>query len=207
MKLVRSAIATFLLFALCTPFISSAETYFIFSDEETITVSRGVKIYLDNVETNMTDSNGTQVIPFIYNRTAYLPITALENIINKEVSWDENTQSIYLKSVDSESILLSDLETNALIAIDFLILHFKNPNSVQINSASGYLMEYIASDTPSEYQFAFDISAQNGFGGYTRETYYVNVNQASGIPGTALLGEMLYRSGMAENIDVGLFEK
>ena len=51
-------------------------------------------------------------------------------------------------------------------------LSWRNPDSIRINSYSGYLSD-------NSYVFTIDYSAQNGFGGYNRETYYIVVDARS----------------------------
>ena len=56
------------------------------------------------------------------------------------------------------------------VAVDYLKNMLKNPESLQIHS-------YSTTYTGDGYRFAIDYSAMNSFGGYTRETRYINVNK------------------------------
>lgn len=57
-----------------------------------------IKIYIDGTKLNPKDALGNDVEPFIYNGTTYLPVRAVSNAFGKDVSWDENTSSIYITS-------------------------------------------------------------------------------------------------------------
>lgn len=59
------------------------------------------------------------------------------------------------------------------IAIDYLKKYLKNPDSLQVHSAT-------ATMSGVEYTFIIDYSAMNSFGGYTRSSYICVVNCLSG---------------------------
>lgn len=64
---------------------------------ETIEVTyNNIKVYKDNVLCELKDANGTVVEPFIYNGTTYMPVRGTANLADMEVTWDGNTQSVYL---------------------------------------------------------------------------------------------------------------
>ena len=64
---------------------------------ETIEVMyNNIKVYKDNVLCELKDANGTVVEPFIYNGTTYMPVRGTANLADMEVTWDGNTQSVYL---------------------------------------------------------------------------------------------------------------
>lgn len=60
------------------------------------------------------------------------------------------------------------------IAINYLKKQLKNPESLQVHSSK-------CTEDDSAYNFIIDYSAQNGFGGYSREKYYVVVDRRYGI--------------------------
>lgn len=68
-----------------------------------------IKIFVNNSLINPKDGNGNPVEPFIYNGTTYLPVRALSEALDKEVTWDESTKSIYI-SDNKRTIWLNDLE-------------------------------------------------------------------------------------------------
>lgn len=59
------------------------------------------------------------------------------------------------------------------IAENYLKGILKNPNSLQIHSHTTFI-------GANSYTFTIDYSAQNGFGGYNRETYFIEVNFNTG---------------------------
>ena len=77
------------------------------SGTETLQVLyNNIKIYVDGIKINPKDANGTKVEPFIYNGTTYLPVRAIGNALGKEVSWDGNTNTVYIgKSPQQTSFL------------------------------------------------------------------------------------------------------
>ncbi len=65
--------------------------------EKTITASyNDVKIYIDQKLITPKDVNGNIVEPFIYNGTTYLPVRAVGEAFGKSVSWDKNTNTVYI---------------------------------------------------------------------------------------------------------------
>lgn len=64
---------------------------------ETIEVMyNNIKVYKDNVLCELKDSNGTVIEPFIYNGTTYMPVRGTASLADMQVTWDGNTQSVYL---------------------------------------------------------------------------------------------------------------
>ncbi len=66
---------------------------------------KDIKIYVDGVKINPKDANGNTVEPFIYNGTTYLPVRAVGEAINKQVTWDGATSSVYLGKKAGETTL------------------------------------------------------------------------------------------------------
>ena len=57
----------------------------------------GIKIYVDGNLKKPTDAKGNVVEPMIYDGTTYLPVRALTGMLtDKEVSWDGNTETVYI---------------------------------------------------------------------------------------------------------------
>lgn len=55
-----------------------------------------IKVYKDNVLSDLKDSNGQKIEPFIYNGTTYLPLRGAANLAGLGVTWDGATKSVYL---------------------------------------------------------------------------------------------------------------
>lgn len=73
-----------------------------------------IKVVIDGKRADLKDANGNTVDPFIIDGTTYLPVRAVSNALNKAVSWDGATQTVYLEKndeIEQPSVWLKDLET------------------------------------------------------------------------------------------------
>ena len=61
-------------------------------------VYNNIKITLNGNAVTPTDANGNVVEPFIIDGTTYLPLRAISNALNLDVSWDGNTKTAALTS-------------------------------------------------------------------------------------------------------------
>lgn len=105
MKIWKRLSVLALCVALCGGTALAANTVY-----RTITVQyTGIKLVIDGVEVIPKDANGMTVEPFIYNGTTYLPVRAVGNAIGKQVSWDGDTQTVYLGEVPSNQNWLLDV--------------------------------------------------------------------------------------------------
>lgn len=68
-----------------------------------------IKIYVDGVKVEPKDATGKTVEPFIYNGTTYLPVRAVGEAIGKTVTWDGETQSVYLGEKPGDVQYLMDV--------------------------------------------------------------------------------------------------
>lgn len=57
---------------------------------------RNIKVYKDGVLTQLKDSDGVVIEPFIYQGTTYLPARGAAELAGMDVEWDGSTSSIYL---------------------------------------------------------------------------------------------------------------
>ena len=57
-----------------------------------------IKIFIDGEEIIPRDVQGNVVEPFTMNDTTYLPVRAIADAFGKDVTWDEETQSVYIDS-------------------------------------------------------------------------------------------------------------
>lgn len=55
-----------------------------------------ISLVVDGVPITPKDANGVEVEPFVYNGTTYLPVRAVGEAIGKQVTWDGNTQTVYI---------------------------------------------------------------------------------------------------------------
>ena len=81
---------------------------------KTIQVSyNNIKIFVDDKLISPKDGKGEIVEPFIYQGTTYLPVRAVSEALGKEVKWDDNTKSIYIREpgpVDESKVRMDQLE-------------------------------------------------------------------------------------------------
>lgn len=59
-----------------------------------------IKVYIDNKLLSITDENGNTIQPIIYNGRTYLPARAISEAINKPVTWEAKSRSIYIGKND-----------------------------------------------------------------------------------------------------------
>jgi hypothetical protein len=69
-----------------------------------------IKLVVDGTAIAMNSWDGTSVIPISYNGTTYLPLRALGNALNKTVTWDNNTQTVYLGAATIQDPVVTDAE-------------------------------------------------------------------------------------------------
>ena len=55
-----------------------------------------IKVYVDNVRTELKDANGVTVEPFVYQGTTYLPVRGTAQAAGMQVTWDGASKSVYL---------------------------------------------------------------------------------------------------------------
>ncbi len=95
-KTLKGAIIGASLGTLLTSGISLAKT----GSEMIEAIYQDIKIYVDGIQIEPKDSNGTTVEPFIYNGTTYLPVRAISEALGKPVKWDGNTKSVKIGGTD-----------------------------------------------------------------------------------------------------------
>lgn len=66
-----------------------------------------IRISSNNIEFMPVDEQGSQVEPFIYEGTTYLPVRAVSEALGKNVSWDSETKTVMV--TDNEDIEYSKI--------------------------------------------------------------------------------------------------
>ena len=66
--------------------------------QKDITVFSGVRIFVDGAELQPTDVKGHDVDAFIYEGTTYVPLRAVGEALDAEVSWNSETKTVYVNS-------------------------------------------------------------------------------------------------------------
>ena len=68
-----------------------------------------ISLVVDGVPITPRDANGVEVEPFVYNGTTYLPVRAVGEAIGKQVTWDGNTQTVYIGEAPGQATYLIDV--------------------------------------------------------------------------------------------------
>jgi len=65
--------------------------------QKTLDVSyNNIRVVVDGELIVPQDANGKEVEPFIADGTTYLPVRAIANALGKDISWDGDTQTVYI---------------------------------------------------------------------------------------------------------------
>ncbi len=91
-KMLKGYVLGLLSAAMLTGSVALAKNY---SDYIDVTYS-DIKVYVDNVLTTLTDSNGSRVEPFIYEGTTYIPVRGVAQALGCQVDWDGSSKSVYI---------------------------------------------------------------------------------------------------------------
>ena len=115
-----------------------------------------IKLIIDGVPVVLKDVNGSDIEPFIYNGTTYLPLRAISEAVGKEVTWDGTTKTIYLGKVSNKSE--DDSEDLSGKMFKYMSGEFLSKFSInEVNGKkSGELMFWHDfGDSPSDEEFFF----------------------------------------------------
>lgn len=104
-----------------------------------------IKLYVDQKLIIPKDANGNTVEPFIYNGTTYLPVRAVADALEKNVSWDATTKSVYLGTQPTTSLPVAPPVAESYSMTNPAPLN--TPQTVTVESLYG---EYSATITVTE---------------------------------------------------------
>ncbi len=92
----------------------------------------GIKVVLDGTVLEMNDANGNEVEPFINEGTTYLPIRAMSEAFGFDVSWDNDTRTVFVGDtapaqlndkinifVDGKEFVAKDVNGNVVYPINY----------------------------------------------------------------------------------------
>ena len=110
-----------------------------------------IKVYKDNVLCELKDANGSTIEPFIANGTTYMPVRGTANLADMQVTWDGNTQSVYLwdEMVPDGTVFLEECPPYDKLSCDiylsskgknFEMAGEKYSNGLVISSWGGYAL-------------------------------------------------------------------
>lgn len=74
----------------------------------TVQVRKDFTIVIDGKEQTFKTSSGKEIFPLLYDGSTYLPLRAIGEIMNKEVTWDNATKTVTLTS---EGFTVTDADT------------------------------------------------------------------------------------------------
>ena len=138
----------FLIVALSLVFSLSIPSFAAEVKSATITY-REIKVLLDGRQINPTDVNGTSTEPFIMNNSTFLPVRAIAGALGLDVSWDNDTSTVYLNSGTTPTFYpgtpttsnakknVSITYRNIKIVIDGKVI---NPTDVSGNTVEPFLL-------------------------------------------------------------------
>jgi hypothetical protein len=82
---------------------------------ETIDVMyRNIKLIIDGRELIPEDVNGNTVEPFIYNGSTYLPIRAVGQALDKRITWDGDTSTVYIGISNEPIVWRADIDHDGI---------------------------------------------------------------------------------------------
>ena len=98
-----------LILALCLVLLLSSAVYASNRTKMMEVRYMDIKLVVDGVPIIPKYTNGVVVEPFIYEGTTYLPVRAVGEALGKQVSWDGNTQTVYIGNVPGKYTYLMDV--------------------------------------------------------------------------------------------------
>ncbi len=119
---------------------------------KSINVSSGINLEINGDKFIPKDVNGKVVDVFLYDGTTYVPIRAVSEAFNKNISWDEETSTVIIN--DSDFVSLQD---NTNIALDKTIEQ-KASTATKVNQnnsrQSAFMLEYTGAAWSTELEEA-----------------------------------------------------
>jgi|GEM_PF-2446901 len=83
--------------------IFCAQSIFAVKYEKKLTaVFNDIKVYINGYEAQLEDSNGKKIEPFTIDGTVYLPVRTISELLGVAVTWDKDTNSIYLDHIEED---------------------------------------------------------------------------------------------------------
>ena len=117
---MKERLRNFVLGILIFCFIFGISTLAATTQKEIDVTYRDIKLQIDEKEVTPRDSSGNIVEPFIYNGTTYLPVRAVAETLNRDVSWDNETSTVHINEKEAKKFFLYDLEPSSVsVKADF----------------------------------------------------------------------------------------
>jgi hypothetical protein len=100
--------------------------------EVDVLLNADIKIKNDNILFTATDVNSNIVLPISYNGTTYLPIRAISELFNKEVNWNNDTQTITI--TDNNYVIEKEVKENNNLINSYVKAFINNGIKIIINN-------------------------------------------------------------------------
>lgn len=147
------------------------------NDTQTVTATKGgttISLTINNPTMYVNGAAVTLDSPacLVGGRTL-VPVRAISEAFGTKVDWDGNNSTVLISSSNYKpNLTIDDAEALKLAQDGYQYIKsiLKNPASLQLHSAYAGYVEI--NGTP-RLRVLFDLSAMNGFGGYSREGYRV----------------------------------
>ena len=142
---------------LATPNILPVSNNYVYASSseelENLTVKVGINLYLNDKGFIPKDVNGNETYPFILNGTTYVPIRAIAELFNANISWDESSNTVSINTT-GESAKLTHTPRITQALVDYNISAKKGTklviNGVEVipKDANGNIKDiYVANGT------------------------------------------------------------
>lgn len=103
----------------------------------TVQVRTDFTIVIDGMTRQFRTSSGKAVYPLLYNGSTYLPLRAIGEIMDKEVSWNHSTKTVTLNSGDGYTVTDAD-------SFDKNVTDADTPNTAQKTDIGAWQAKKIA---------------------------------------------------------------
>ena len=137
-------------------------------------------LQINGINIPMTSSTGEQLSTKEIDGTLYIPVEPLLKALGLTYTIDEESVSLtYTPSTDSNVDEYANLIPEEKAFVDILlekVKSFKNPSSITVKS-----LLYIGDESIESKLIFANISAQNGFGGYTSSYYMIMYGEGMNI--------------------------
>ena len=111
-------------------------------------IFKDIKISIDGNYIEPKDANGNKVEPFIIDGTTYLPVRAVGEAFNKDVSWDGKTNTVSLTTKQEQT---QTMATGVLYEDDNVIVTYKDFNDPKSGVTTFNLLLEIENKTNQKF--------------------------------------------------------
>lgn len=96
-------------------------------------VADDISVYIDDELTELTDSDGIVVRPFIQNGTTYVPLRGVSEALDCDVIWDGNNNTILIyKDMQSDNSVFRNNSDEIKLYVDNVLTELKDANGTVV---------------------------------------------------------------------------